>query len=403
MSDASDIVFVALPVSPSLRSGYNIISLTVEPTTPFTSYSLTSTYGFKVVTRWKADTQQWDSAFDVGNGVTLGTDFDITVGQGYFVQVDSDRNITFEGTPISEPISLNMKAGYNLISIPYSPQKYTSYSLLSSISSQVVTRWRSETQSWDSAFTTGDSTLGTDFDVNLGASYFVQVTDDSTWTPSTAQQSPSLNELPASFVKTYQPPPALPYILYGQVYFADNITPAKDATVSVSLASAQESALTTRVDANGYWYACLNSLRQGEMSPGEKIQVEVRGADGMVAYPIQTLPGKSPQFLGKVILVAPPKQSLLLPNYPNPFNPETWIPYQLASQAKVTLYLYDAKGSLVRTLEVGKRKAGYYINKESAIHWDGRNTAGESVASGVYFITLKTDSFSVTRKIVLIK
>jgi hypothetical protein len=350
-----------------------------------------------VVTRWRAETQQWDSAFDAGDGIILGTDFDITVGKGYFVQVDSDRNIIFDGIPISEPISLNMEAGYNLISIPYSPQNYTSYSLLSSIPSEVVTRWRPDTQSWDSAFIAGDSALGTDFEINCGAGYFVQANSDNTWTPSTVPQAAPLSELPATSVDSPKIP-SLPYILYGQVYRADGITPAKDANVSVSVAF-QEGSVTTHVDDGGYWYAHLNSLR----APKKKLQAEVQSANGIAVYPTRTLIGESPQFLGKVILAEPPKQSLLLPNYPNPFNPKTWIPYQLASQARVTLYLYDAKGSLVRTIELGQRKAGYYINKQRAIHWDGKNTASESVASGVYFITLKTDSFSVTRKIVLIK
>ena len=80
-----------------------------------------------------------------------------------------------------------------------------------------------------------------------------------------------------------------------------------------------------------------------------------------------------------------PKETLLQPNYPNPFNPETWIPYQLATPGEVTLTIYDMNGAVVRHLELGHQAAGLYQNRNRAVHWDGRNQRGESVASGLYF------------------
>ena len=93
----------------------------------------------------------------------------------------------------------------------------------------------------------------------------------------------------------------------------------------------------------------------------------------------------------------------LLPNYPNPFNPETWIPYQLSDPAEVTVSIYSVDGKLVRTLELGQLPAGVYSDKDRAAYWDGRNAAGESVASGVYFYTLRAGDFSATRKLVIRK
>ena len=78
----------------------------------------------------------------------------------------------------------------------------------------------------------------------------------------------------------------------------------------------------------------------------------------------------------------------LLPNYPNPFNPETWIPYQLAHAAEIQISIYDIMGQRVRLLEVGHQHAGVYTNRSEAAYWDGRNDAGEFVTSGVYFYTL---------------
>ncbi len=107
-----------------------------------------------------------------------------------------------------------------------------------------------------------------------------------------------------------------------------------------------------------------------------------------------------------------PKETVLLPNYPNPFNPETWIPYRLAHDAEVTLTVYDTKGVLVRRLDIGHQAAGYYTTRSKAAYWDGRNHAGESVASGMYFYQLWVENsrsetgagdFSATRRLLILK
>ena len=100
---------------------------------------------------------------------------------------------------------------------------------------------------------------------------------------------------------------------------------------------------------------------------------------------------------------AAPEKTILLTNYPNPFNPETWIPYQLAKPAKVTVAIYAADGTLVRTLALGHQPAGVYQSKGRAAYWDGRNAVGEPVASGVYFYTLTAGEFTATRKLLIRK
>ena len=98
-----------------------------------------------------------------------------------------------------------------------------------------------------------------------------------------------------------------------------------------------------------------------------------------------------------------PKEMALLANYPNPFNPETWIPYELAETAEVTVSIYAADGKLVRTLALGQLPAGIYQSRSRAAYWDGRNVQGEPVASGVYFYTLQAGDFSATRKMLIRK
>ena len=98
-----------------------------------------------------------------------------------------------------------------------------------------------------------------------------------------------------------------------------------------------------------------------------------------------------------------PDKTVLLANYPNPFNPETWIPYQLSEPAEVTVTIYAANGAVVRRLDLGHRRAGSYESRGRAAYWDGRNAQGESVASGVYFYTLQAGDFKATRKMVIRK
>lgn len=99
----------------------------------------------------------------------------------------------------------------------------------------------------------------------------------------------------------------------------------------------------------------------------------------------------------------PPERTALLPNYPNPFNPETWIPFQLREDVAVTLTLYDAHGNTVRRLDLGRRAAGIYATRDSAAYWDGRNDAGERAASGVYLCELSAGTFRAARRLVLAK
>ncbi len=107
--------------------------------------------------------------------------------------------------------------------------------------------------------------------------------------------------------------------------------------------------------------------------------------------------------LEQLLAALTPTETELLSNYPNPFNPETWIPYRLAEDAFVTLTIYDLSGRVVRTLNVGHRIAALYENRSKAIYWDGRNDVGEQVASGLYFYTLTAGDYSATRRMVILK
>ena len=126
---------------------------------------------------------------------------------------------------------------------------------------------------------------------------------------------------------------------------------------------------------------------------------------------LEAAPNKSPhleiaiQLLRHYLSIATQRvqETKLLLNYPNPFNPETWIPYQLSEGATVTVKIYDIRGHLVRTIGVGHKPVGYYLTRERTVYWDGQNEDGEPVSSGVYFYTLNADDYTETRRMVIVK
>lgn len=98
-----------------------------------------------------------------------------------------------------------------------------------------------------------------------------------------------------------------------------------------------------------------------------------------------------------------PEQTQLLPNYPNPFNPETWIPFELSQDSEVSVSIYGVSGIPVRNISIGYLQAGSYVSQSRAAYWDGKTDTGERVASGTYFYTLRTEGYTSTQKMIVLK
>ncbi|MDE0690045.1 MAG: cohesin domain-containing protein [Candidatus Poribacteria bacterium] len=146
--------------------------------------------------------------------------------------------------------------------------------------------------------------------------------------------------------------------------------------------------------------AAIAAMNSGELNPA-MIQTWITQAqvedDGSVAF------REGITFLQSLLAVLLPEETALLPNYPNPFNPETWIPYHLTNSSNVQITIYDTRGTIVRQLDLGHQPQGYYTSQSRAAYWDGRNTVGERVASGIYFYTLTAGDFTATRKLLIRK
>lgn len=172
--------------------------------------------------------------------------------------------------------------------------------------------------------------------------------------------------------------------------FQSNLITGLDAPKEVSVDMVGRKIYWTEQD--GIWRADLN---------GENIEDVVTGLGAPTGIILGTVPAVAPA--APAIANIPPNATVLLANYPNPFNPETWIPYQLSEPAEVTLHIYAVDGRLIRTLVLGHQPAGVYHSRARAAYWDGRNTVGEPMASGIYFYTLTVGDFTATRKMLIRK
>ena len=158
-----------------------------------------------------------------------------------------------------------------------------------------------------------------------------------------------------------------------------------------------------------YWTDSRGRIRRSNLN-GSRIQNVIIGLGSPTHLVLNVLVPEVPAAPNSITLAlsestaaTAPQETDLLANYPNPFNPETWIPYQLATNTDVQILIYDARGTVVRRLELGHQLAGYYTGQSRAAYWDGRNGLGEPVASGIYFYQLQANEVSLLRKMVILK
>ena len=178
---------------------------------------------------------------------------------------------------------------------------------------------------------------------------------------------------------------------------AENLRTGIIATENVTSAARRSSAV----------WADLN--RKSVVEAGDKLEIALYDERGnIVSGPFQRTVSTADirnAFLSLQLNVGDvqPKDTILAQNYPNPFNPETWIPYQLSKSTDVSIHIHNVAGHLVRTLDLGLKPTGAYMTPATAAYWDGKNSVGERVASGIYFYTLQTPNFAATRRMVILK
>ena len=315
-----------------------------------------------------------------------------------------------EPVPPEEPevpkstFNISLVSGLNLISIPLMPEMpYTAKSLAEKLSATIVIKLDAENQAFVgySAAEEGDG-----YEIDGSSGYIVNTPDGGMATFTGTAWKMKSEEAAAA--------PKLPTAKSAWAFVITSNLHAKNTDVSYTMLAKnlRTGVLTSQKVATdkGYVSAVWADLnRKSVIQVNDKIEFTLVDEKGtIVSGPFQrtiTTTDIHNAYLSVQMRVGDvrPKETILAQNFPNPFNPETWIPYQLSHASRVTIQIYDISGHPVRTMNLGHKSIGSYMTPSTAAFWDGKNNTGESVSSGIYFYSLKTKDFSATRRMVILK
>ena len=349
----------------TLEAGLNMISIPLMPAEPYTAKSLAEMLGATVVIQLDAATQGFVgyTVADEGDG------FGIDGGKGYIVNTPAGASVKFTGdawdnqpepeeAPAEEPVAEEEAPAEEEVAEEPAAEE--------------------EAPADDAA---ADAEVEADAEANG---------DAAPAAPALATYKSAWAFIVTSDIKGMETGTAYTLV-------AENLRTGTIATENVTTATRRSSAV----------WADLN--RKSVVEAGDKLKVALYDdTNRIVSGPFQrtvTTNDIRNAFLSLQLRVGDvqPQDTLLAQNFPNPFNPETWIPYQLNKATEVKIAIYDVSGRLVRSLDLGWQPTGSYMTPSSAAYWDGRNAVGERVASGIYFYTLQTSDFAATRRMVILK
>ena len=298
--------------------------------------------------------------------------------------------------------SMMLDKGLNMISLPLMPEEaFTAQTFAEAADATVVIKLDAASQKFV-GFTAGEG--GDGFAIEGGKGYIVNTPDGGSvtftgmaWDNQPVAAAPGINPFRDAwaFVVSGSLQNADPQTNYTLV--AKNLRTGAVATEPISTSKTRSAAV----------WADLN--RNSVIEAGDQLEITVLdGSGNIVSGPFThtvDIADIRQAYLRLSLVVGDvhPEQTRLAQNFPNPFNPETWMPFQLSESSFASIQIYSASGQLVRTLDLGMKPAGFYMTRSNAAYWDGRNGAGEHVASGVYYYTLNTDNYAATRKMLISK
>ena len=289
-----------------------------------------------------------------------------------------------------------LSAGLNMISLPLMPDEpYTARSFMEKLDATIVIEYNPSVGRFI-GFTANSS--GDGFPIEGGKGYIVSVTESRIVSVTGRAWENTLAMVAAA------PTPAQVSHVWAFVLHT-RFERVEDITLTVQN---ERTGIIRSVDVNRSHAVWVDMSRRAVASVGDRLAIEVRNTTGEL---IRTLHHEidvtdTRRAFAELRLTPDdlkPRRTALLANYPNPFNPETWMPYQLARDTDVAIHIYTPTGQLVRYLDLGFKSAGYYIGRTRAAYWDGRNDSGERLASGVYFYQLITPQSTAIRRMVIVK
>ena len=297
---------------------------------------------------------------------------------------------------ITNTFETQLVAGLNMISLPLMPDEpYTARSFMDKLGATTVIEYNPSAAEFI-GFTA--NTPGDGFPIEGGKGYIVNVTESkvAAFTGHAWQNAPAMAP---SAPAPRQTSTVWALVLHVRLEGLDGIS------LSVRNQRTGEVEVVEAGKSHAVW-ADMN--RQTVAAVGDTLIIEIRDGSGELIRTLRhELDAIDIRRAFAELRLTPddmnPRTTMLLPNYPNPFNPETWMPYQLAIDTHAAIRIFTPAGTLVRKFELGFQGAGFYVGKSRAAYWDGRNSGGEPVASGSYFYQLITPEWTATRKMVILK
>ena len=361
----------------------------------------------------------------IGDAVSLAIVYDTTTGSwnsrsddvaitadlGIVLSTTAEASVTFEGAAWGGGTSMiSLSAGANLVGLPLDSPSVTNVSDIITLGAGAIANIVVSTA--DGFASVGAAGDPADGPVAGDAAYLV--------TASTATTIPLLGDGWSNADASAAPIALAGYNVDGQTAVldvngavVDEITGLAREGFRVKVKNLSTKAAlseVTSVETAESYNMTFVDLKAGLAARvGDVLEISADSPDPLIGVkPVRHIitidDVKSSRIqLEELVAYEIPAETALLNNYPNPFNPETWIPYHLAEDADVSLTIYDANGALVRTIDIGHQTAAKYDARAKAIYWDGRNRFGEQVASGIYFYSLSAGDFSATRKMVILK
>jgi hypothetical protein len=404
----------------SLSKGINMISAPLDVTTvivgdetieqPITKVSdLSAVLGDDVslIISYDMEAKKFQS-FTKGTPEDAKSNVDIGPTTGLIAVMANPIEITLRGNGW-QPGALELSPGINFISIPLNDPNLAKVSDLAAVLGQKVTLIISYDAALEKfqSFTPGTpEDAKTNVAIEGGQSLILSMRDAA-----------SVDIAGMPWEGPAPPPPPAP-MMFGSsvspVLELDGIVVGEDAKVAINDLSMTVRHVSTGVTmtdttSDGRFSVTFVYLDNHLFRVGDILEITAHNAKGDFSIdPIRYVLTQSDIELGRIALgnlIASviPSRSELLANFPNPFNPETWIPFQLHEASDTSITIYDVHGRIVRQLELGYIPAGVYQTKAKAAYWNGTNDTGERVASGIYFYHLKSGEFSASRKMVILK
>ena len=305
---------------------------------------------------------------------------------------------------VTKAFEMALAPGLNMISLPLMPaESYTASSFADMIGATVVIQLDTAMQQFV-GFTADQE--GDGFPIEGGKGYIVNVPGGGMVTFTGTAWGNTVEDAAAA------PGVQLPSTTWAFVVSGDLLETEAGASYTVVAKNHRTGEVATRLvssDRREFNTVWADLTRKSVIEAGDALEVILFDDLGnIVSGPFTYKVGI--EDLRKAYLSLPltvgdvhPASTILGQNFPNPFNPETWIPYQLEKSADVVLQIYGTSGRMVRTLDLGFKPQGFYMTRSTAAYWDGRNNIGEHVASGIYFYSLHTPDFSATRKMLILK